>query len=91
MKNSYYIVNPTNISEVQSLVPESDMPHDKLSVRLSLDGSKALIQCLVSEELEEYLTQIDALHIGDHIDGRAEQSVINYINNNRQEWEAAGE
>lgn len=89
--NAYYIINTTHIEGARALAPTEGLPHQLLSERLSLDGTKTLIQCDISEELETYLSDNGAFLLGENINGRAEQSVLDYLQEHKAEWEAGEE
>ena len=91
--NRYYLItapghSSTNFKNAVKRGVQKGLPHEIVHWRWNLDESKVIIQGEFSDEDITWLENKPwVAYLGDYIKGKAEQSVIDYLEANKDEWE----
>lgn len=66
---------------------------EKPHYRYSNDRTKVLVEAFTTDEIRSYIKMYstDFLLIGENVDGKVEQSVYDFIEKNKSEWESPQE
>lgn len=92
--NSYYLITLPNaqsqgrLTAFQAFGVDSQKARERLHTKLSLDGTKVIVQGEIRAELQAHIVGKAFIeYLGDCLEnGQAEQSVYDYLSESSAEW-----
>lgn len=92
--NSYYVItlpnntDRTRLNTVLALGKNSNLPVEKLHYRISLDGTKVLVQGDIPSSLQTFIQGKAYIeYLGDYVNGQPEAKVIQWLQDHASEWQ----
>ena len=88
-KNLYFVIPIELLDEVKAaVVIISNLPHEQLHWRLSVDKTKAIIQGNFSPNVRAWIqTQNNVIRLGEYKNGKPETKVHDFMKTNKSEWQ----